>query len=417
MAELLADVVVGIIQPWGEVDGVEVGLYHGDAVVVFAGGMALDGERGVAAYGQLEGVAEVAAHGVDVTVDEGDLCMAVGSHHVAEEIFVGMDAVAEDEDATGMADGLGGAVPGGDVAVGDDGLQLQWRYERGYGDGDALAFEAHLLWQPLTEEGYEVEGVDVVDVQVVLVLNIDIVGEVAVEVKGGGGCLCGKGGVVEGDHLHVIPSTKLVIYRWLAVLKHLLTMYEICPQCPGDIEIGLDLCLSAGEEAVEVLCHELLDVQKVLIDMAQDGIGGVVERGAEDIGDDGLEGVGVVEFGEVDDGVVGGFNAGDLTDESLCLFVDGCTVFHIGDFLEDADNEAAHLALIFIQMGIAVQFITDIAADGVALTVEVFGEAFDGIIYKLVETEGEALELLAEGFVDGLAFIGFEPGHYAGNEL
>ena len=103
----MADVVVGFIQPWGEVDGVEVGLYHGDAVVVFAGGMALDGERGVAAYGQLEGVAEVAAHGVDVTVDEGDLCMAVGSHHVAEEIFVGMDAVAEDEDATGMADGLG----------------------------------------------------------------------------------------------------------------------------------------------------------------------------------------------------------------------------------------------------------------------------------------------------------------------
>ena len=91
--------------------------------------------------------------------------------------------------------------------------------------------------------------------------------------------------------------------------------------------------------------------------------------------------------------------------------------FHIGALLEDADDEAAHLSLLFIQVGIAVQLLADIAADGVALTVEVFGEAFDGIVDKLVETEGEALELLAKGFVDGLAFVSSEPGHYAGDEL
>ena len=93
---MFSDCCCRIGQPWSKVDVVEVGLYHGDAVVVFAGGMALDGERGVAACGQLEGVAEVAAHGVDVTVDEGDLRMAVAAYHVAEETFGGMDALAKD---------------------------------------------------------------------------------------------------------------------------------------------------------------------------------------------------------------------------------------------------------------------------------------------------------------------------------
>ena len=175
---------VGVFQPGGEVDVVEVGLYHGYAVVILAGVVALDGQRGVTTYGQLEGVAEIAAHGVQIAVDEGYLGMAVAAHHVAEEAVGGMDAVAKDEDAPCSADGLGGAVPHGDVAVGDDGLQLQGRHEGGDRDGDALAFEAHLLRHPLAEEGGEVEGMDVIDVKVVFVLYIHIVGEVAVEVEG-----------------------------------------------------------------------------------------------------------------------------------------------------------------------------------------------------------------------------------------
>lgn len=60
-----------------------IGLYHGDAVVVLAGGMVLDCEGGVAVDGQLEDVAEITTYGVHVAVDEGDLCMAVAAYHVA----------------------------------------------------------------------------------------------------------------------------------------------------------------------------------------------------------------------------------------------------------------------------------------------------------------------------------------------
>ncbi len=194
-------------------------------------------------------------------------------------------------------------------------------------------------------------------------------------------------------------------------------MDEICPQCPGYIQIGLYLTLLAREEAVEVLCHELLDVQEVLIDMAQNGVGGVMERGAEDMGYDGLEGVGVVELGEVDDGVVGGFHTRDLMNEGLGLLVDGGTVLHVGNLLEDADDEVAHLALCVIQVGIAIQLLSDIATDGVTLTVKILGEAVDGIVNKLVKAEGEAFELLAERLIHGLALVGFQPIHYAWNEL
>ena len=151
--------------------------------------------------------------------------------------------------------------------------------------------------------------------------------------------------------------------------------------------------------------------------MAQDGVGGIVERGAEDVGDDGLEGFGVVELGEVDDGVVGGFHACDLTDELLGLLVNGGSLLHVGNLLEDAYDETAHLAVGVFEVGIALQFVADIAADGVALTVEVLGKAVDGIIDKLVEAEGQAFKLLAQGIIHGLAFICFEPIHYAGDEL
>ena len=75
----------------------------------------------------------------------------------------------------------------------------------------AVAFEAQLLRQTLAEEGREVEGVDVVDAQVVLVLYIYVVGEVAVEVESRGGGLCGQGGVVEGHYLYVVLPKQLAV--------------------------------------------------------------------------------------------------------------------------------------------------------------------------------------------------------------
>ena len=133
--------------------------------------------------------------------------------------------------------------------------------------------------------------------------------------------------------------------------------------------------------------------------------------------DDVLEGIGVVELGKVDDGIVGGVHTCYLTDEFFCLLIDGCPILHLCYLLEDTYDETAHLALRLIEVNIALQLFTHIAADGIALTVEVLGQTVDGIIHKLIEAETEATELLPEGFIDGLAFLCLQPVHDAGDEL
>ena len=93
--------MVGFLYSWGDVEGVEVGLYDGDAVVV-------DTVFGVVAYlarisvdGHLEDVAEVAAHVVYVLVDDDDGGITVFTEHVAEEAVDGGEGIAEEEDAPG----------------------------------------------------------------------------------------------------------------------------------------------------------------------------------------------------------------------------------------------------------------------------------------------------------------------------
>ena len=133
--------------------------------------------------------------------------------------------------------------------------------------------------------------------------------------------------------------------------------------------------------------------------------------------DDVLKGIGVVELGKVDDGIVGGVHTCYFADEFFCLLIDGCPILNLCYLLEDTYDETAHLALRLIEVGVALQLFTHIAADGIALTVEVLGQTFDGIIHKLVEAETEATELLPEGFIDGLAFLCLQPVHDAGDEL
>ena len=127
---------------------------------------------------------------------------------------------------------------------------------------------------------------DVIEMEIVLVLNIHILCERAVEIESRGGCLSCKGGVIEGYHLYVILPAQLTINRpqvnvnvRVNVIVNvkvnvilLLTMYQISPQHPRDIEIGLDLRLSASKESIEILHQELLYVQQILIDVAQNGI-------------------------------------------------------------------------------------------------------------------------------------------------
>ena len=125
---------------------------------------------------------------------------------------------------------------------------------------------------------------DVIEMEIVLVLYIHILCECAVEIECRGGCLSCKGGVIEGHHLYVILPAQLTINRpqvnvRVKVIVNvkvnvilLLTMYQISPQHPRDIEIGLDLRLSASKESIEILHQELLYVQQILIDVAQNGI-------------------------------------------------------------------------------------------------------------------------------------------------
>ena len=125
---------------------------------------------------------------------------------------------------------------------------------------------------------------DVIEMEIVLVLYIHILCECAVEIESRGGCLSCKGGVIEGHHLYVILPAQLTINRpqvnvivnvrvnVIVNVTLLLTMHQISPQHPRDIEIGLDLRLSASKEAIEILHQELLYVQQIFIDVAQNGI-------------------------------------------------------------------------------------------------------------------------------------------------
>ena len=127
---------------------------------------------------------------------------------------------------------------------------------------------------------------DVIEMEIILVLNIHILCECAVEIECRGGCLSCKGGVIEGHHLDIILPAQLTINRpqvnvnvrvnvivnVKVIVILLLTMHQISPQHPRDIEIGLDLRLSASKESIEILHQELLYVQQILIDVAQNGI-------------------------------------------------------------------------------------------------------------------------------------------------
>ena len=125
---------------------------------------------------------------------------------------------------------------------------------------------------------------DVIEMEIVLVLYIHILCKCAVEIECRGGCLSCKGGVIEGHHLYVIFPAQLTINRPQVNVRvkvivnvkvnviFLLTMYQISPQHPRDIEIGLDLRLSASKESIEILHQELLYVQQIFIDVAQNGI-------------------------------------------------------------------------------------------------------------------------------------------------
>lgn len=186
-------------------------------------------------------------------------------------------------------------------------------------------------------------------------------------------------------------------------------MDEVGPEGPRYVEVGLDEALAVGEETVEIAGQELADVEQVAVAMTEDGVLGVVQARLEDVADDVLEGLGVVDAGEVDDGLVGGGLARHLTDELLGLGIEGGTGLHLGDLTEETDDEPAHLALWLVEGTVLLQLTADAPADGVALAVEVVGETLDGVVDEPAVAEAETLEVLAQGTVHRLALIGLQP--------
>ena len=186
-------------------------------------------------------------------------------------------------------------------------------------------------------------------------------------------------------------------------------MDEVGPEGPRYVEVGLDEALAVGEETVEIAGQELADVEQIAVDMTEDGVLGVVQARLEDVADDVLEGLGVVDAGEVDDGLVGGGLARHLTDELLGLGIEGGTGLHLGDLTEETDDEPAHLALRLVEGAVLLQLTADAPADGVALAVEVVGETLDGVVDEPAVAEAETLEVLAQGTVHRLALIGGQP--------
>ena len=410
-----------LFQPLTEVYLIQVSPHHRDTVVVLPGWVALHGEGRVAVRRLLEGDASVPAGSLQVTADDDNLRLAVGAQHVVEERVAATQGVPQDEDALGMRQGIRGAVPRGDILARDDGLQLQRWHERRDGDGHAVALQAQLARQAVFEKPREVKAVDVLHPQVVLVLDVHVVGQVAVEVnrRGRGGLR--QGGVIEGDDPRPLLAAQLAVYRQRGVAltagRHrLLLVDEVGPQRPGDVEVDLHLAPLVGEETVEMPRQELPDVEQVGVHVAQDGVLRVVQAGLQDVLDDALERLGVVDAGEIDDGLLGGVDARHLADELLRLPVDGGPGFHLGNLAEKADDEPPHLALPLVKPLVPFQLLGDTGADGLALAVKVVGETLDGVVHEPGVAEAQALEPLAQGDVHRLALLGLQPLGYFGHK-
>lgn len=101
----------------------------------------------------------------------------------------------------------------------------------------------------------------------------------------------------------------------------LLAVDEIRPHGPRYVDVFLDVGVLAGEEPVEVLRQERLDVEQVVVDVPQYGVAAVADAAVQYAFDDELERVGIRYFGEVDERVVAKLHAVQLAYEVLCLLV------------------------------------------------------------------------------------------------
>ena len=131
----------------------------------------------------------------------------------------------------------------------------------------------------------------------------------------------------------------------------------------------------------------MLYVEYVAVDVAQYGVVVLMHAALQYFDYEVLEGVGIVEVIEVDDGVVldGGFK--NFVDEGFGFAINGGTCFDINYFVKKAHDELSHLFLMFAKRWVVLEFIVDVAAYSGEFFVEVFGKSLYGLAHKFVEVE------------------------------
>ena len=179
----------------------QVCLYDGDTIVVLASLLAVDHLSGIAVRWQLEDVADMTAHRLHILVDDDNMRIAVLTQHVAEVVVGYREGASQDDYLVGSEHQLGGMIPCVDVAFGDDGLQLQWRQERGYGYRLMVGIETNLCGQLVLEELWQIDVFQVIQEEIVLVLHVHIFHQRAMEVKGCAAVSTCVGSIVSGVYI------------------------------------------------------------------------------------------------------------------------------------------------------------------------------------------------------------------------
>ena len=105
----------GLLQPFRQINLFQVCPNHRNPVVILPCRVTLQREVRIAVYRLLERGAYILASRFQVTVDDDNFRLAVGTQHVVEECVAAMQGVTKDEDTFGMSQYFCCAIPRGDI--------------------------------------------------------------------------------------------------------------------------------------------------------------------------------------------------------------------------------------------------------------------------------------------------------------
>lgn len=99
-------------------------------------------------------------------------------------------------------------------------------------------------------------------------------------------------------------------------------------------------------EPIEILGEQLLDVEDVLIDMAEDWIIRLIHALLQDFHKNRLEGLRIVDVRKIDDGFILHRSTQHLFYQCLCFRIYRCPSLDVYDLIEEAHYQISKLALV-----------------------------------------------------------------------